>query len=415
MSMNKTKTIMTLGAIALALNGCGASGGNPTTPSTVASVSSNVLQFAVGTANYAGTTSLNVVSTYRQPSGSTEPGGSGTLVNSPTLTLPAAITLGAGTAAGYDASSTILTGPAPGEVGGDAITSTSQTAGSSQITSFGQSGGVFGSGIEPWNSTSNGDLTPPGANTAGTPFQVAPYPVPIYDATAGDVNQFVPWGGPPAFDYSGPDSVVGSSTVPSGTAGIPLGINVFDGLAPVAGGAYKLTVAVPANTGASTASASFTLPAVTTIPLATNPAFTADGTGGGTLAFTLPAGATEALVELIDFGAGGTGTPVYYTIEATASGTLTLPDTIGPGGAASTATGDYLVTQVVALDYDIVGLSYPKSSGNPKPTILGASGSDDLSISAATCTEVGSTTSCTSSLPLLKKRALQTAYRRLIR
>ncbi|MGC2242959.1 MAG: hypothetical protein WBA06_04960, partial [Candidatus Aquilonibacter sp.] len=80
--MKKTKAIITLGAIAFALSGCGASGGNPTTP-TQANVAANVLQFAVGTADYSGcgAPSLNVVTTYRQPAGSFAPGDSGTLVN----------------------------------------------------------------------------------------------------------------------------------------------------------------------------------------------------------------------------------------------------------------------------------------------------------------------------------------------
>ena len=304
--MKKAKAMITMGAIAFALSGCGASGGNPTTP-TQASVSSNVLQFAVGTADYSGcgTPSLNVVTTYRQPAGSFAPGDSGTLVNTPTLTVPAAIAGPAGAASGYDITSTVLTGPATGEIGTDAITSTSQNPGTTTVTSFGQSGGVFGLGIEPWNSTSNGDASPPGANTAGTPFQVAPYPVPLYDAasaTGTDPNIFVPWGGPPAFKYGGsPNSIVGSQSVPGGTAGVSEGIDVFEAVAPVAGN-YQLSVVIPANTGTVTQTKSVTLGAVTCIPQAATPAFVADGTGGGTLAFVMPAGATEAFVQITDFG-----------------------------------------------------------------------------------------------------------------
>ena len=134
--MKKTKAIITLGAIAFALSGCGASGGNPTTP-TQANIASNVLQFAVGTADYSGcaTPSLNVVTTYRQPAGSFDPGDSGTLVNSPTLSLPGALAGPAGAAAAYDATSSVLTGPATGELGTHAITSTSQTPGTTTVTS----------------------------------------------------------------------------------------------------------------------------------------------------------------------------------------------------------------------------------------------------------------------------------------
>ncbi|MGA8841381.1 MAG: hypothetical protein WB491_12925 [Candidatus Aquilonibacter sp.] len=416
--MKKTKAIITLGAIAFALSGCGASGGNPTTP-TQANVAANVLQFAVGTANYSGcgTPSLNVVTTYRQPAGSFNPGASGVLVSTPTLTLPAAIAGPAGAASGYDITSTVLTGPATGEIGTDAITSTSQNPGTTTVTSFGQSGGVWSLGIEPWNSTSNGDASPPGANTAGTPFQVAPYPVPLYDAasaTGTDPNIFVPWGGPPAFKYAGnPDSIVGAQNIPAGTAGVPEGIDVFESVAPAAG-TYQLSVVIPGNTGTVTQTKSVTLGAVTCIPQAATPPFVADGTGGGTLAFVMPAGATEAFVQLTDFGPDSTvGTvnasaPVYYTIEATASGTLTLPDAIGPGGAPSTATGDDLVVQVVAFDYDLFGLSPLNSGSNPSPTITGAAGTDDLSVSAATCTALPAGP-CTTALPLLKHRALKAA------
>jgi hypothetical protein len=416
MSMNKIKALITCGAIAFALSGCGASGGSPMTPSQ-ANVSANVLQLAVGTANYAGTTSLNIVTTYRQPSGAEHAGDSGTLLNSPTLTLPAGLPAPAGAGAAYDSSSTILTGPATGELGADSMTFTSQNPGCLATTTFGQSGGVYGSGIEPFNAMAQADCTPPGPSGTSTPFQVPPYPIPLYDALDAptgntDPNLLIPWGGPPAFKYAGSStSVVGSPDEPTGTSGVPLGIDVFETITPVAGGSYSLAVAVPANTGTTSQSKSFTLPAVTILPLATNPTFVPDGTGGGTLAFTMPGGATEALVELIDFGAPGASpapAPVYYTIETTSSGTLTLPDDIGPSGAASTSSGDQLVEQVLAFDYPAYESAYPNSLGNPSPTILGASGTDDLSLSAATCTLVGGA-SCTSSLPLLKHRMMESA------
>ena len=217
----------------------------------------------------------------------------------------------------------------------------------------------------------------------------------------------MPWGGPPAFKYGGsPNSIVGSQSVPAGTAGVSEGIDVFEGVAPVAG-TYQLSVVIPGNTGTVTQTKSVTLGAPTCIPQATTPAFVPDGAGGGTLAFVMPAGATEAFVQITDFGpdaAPGTTAPVYYTIEATASGTLTLPDAIGYGGTPSTATGDDVVVQVVAFDYDAYGMSPLNSSGNPSPAITGAAGTDDLSVSAATCNGP-----CTAPLPLLKKRALQAA------
>jgi hypothetical protein len=434
--MKNTQKLAACGAIAFALGGCGASGGSPQTPAQ-ANVSANVLQFAVGTANYAGTPALNVVTTYRQPTGGFKPGDSGTLLNSPTLTLPTALSGTPGSPAAYDGTSTIVTGPASSEIGTTSMTSTSQNPGSSNVTTFGQSGGVFGLGIEPFNATAAGDFTPPSVGTMGQPFQVAPYPVPVYDSSTGtDPNQFVAWGGPPAFVLSGSngDSVVGSPIYPTGTAGISEGIDVFLGITPVPGGSYSLSVLVPANTGNVTQSKSFTLPAsLTTLGTATAPTYVPDGSGGGTFAFTMPSGATEAYLEVIDFGpspptattplsscnGASTSAPVYYTIETASSGTLTLPDTIGPGGAPSVCTAaqntsanggaaapdDFVAIQVVGFDYPAYEMSYPKSLGNPSPAILGANGEDDITISAAICQQ-GAAACPPGTLPLLKHRSL---------
>ncbi len=387
--------------------------------------------------------------TYRQPAGGFAPGDSGTLVNSPTLTLPAAIGAGAAapaaTAEGYDACSTAAFGAGANEVGTTAMTSTSQTQGQAgtTATTFGQSGGAFGLGIEPFNSTGQGDCTPPGVSATGTPFQVAPYPVPIYDNTAGDPNQLpAAWGGPPAFLNSGSaTSVVGSGNYPHGTAGLSMGIDVFANV-PAAVGAYKLAVSVPANTGTVTTSASYSLAALTNLGAATAPAYVPDvaGDGGGTFAFVMPAGATEAYVEVVDYGpsdagltgcngsgtgiagppavGNGVGTPIYYTLEATASGTVTLPPALGPGGSPSVctaalnttnngaATADQIAIQVIAMDYPLYEASYgaqaTNSNGKPSPTILGAAGSADISISTAVCQQ--GIAACTNPLPLMVGR-----------
>jgi len=412
-------------AMGVSLAACGASGNGGTTPSSVAPIAKNVLQFAVGTANLFGTsTALNVVVTYRQPTGSYAPGDSGTLLNTPTLTLPGPVAANAATGSasavtGYDPLSTVLFTPATSEVGNDAITASSQSPTTAAVTSFGQSGGAFGLGIEPFNSIGGGSAAGSGnPSSLGSPFQVAPYPIPLYDALAAtnppsDPNALIPWGGPPAFNLtgSGGDSVVGNGNYPSGTAGVSEGIDVFEGVTPAAGSSYSLNVSVPANTGVVNQSASFTLPAVVTIATPVNPAFVPNGSGGGTLLFTMPASATEAYVELVDYGAANSGaTPVYYTLEATANGTLTLPNAIGPGGAPSVAAGDQLVVQVIAFDYPAFESSYPSSLKNPSPAILGSAGSDDLAISAATCTLARSATSCNSALPLLRKRERAAAY-----
>lgn len=466
--MNNITRLITCGAIAaFALTGCGASGGsNAPAPNTIAPISTNVLQLAAGTVNFQGTTTgLNIVTTYRQSNGD-----SGTLVNSPTLTLPAALPA-AGPATGMfntqlgamgettDACSTILYGPAANEATTTSMTATSQSPGSTAVTTFGQSGGVYAIGIEPFNSTGQGDCTPAGPSNTGTPFQAQPYPIPVYDAATGtDPNQIpAGWGGPPAFVLSGSNgaSTIGNSDYPSincpqdtvsgGTlhcyAGLSMGIDAFMGVAPVAGGAYSLAVSIPANSGTTTKTATFTMPAaLTTLPtIAAPPAYVPDGNGGGTFAFVMPAGATEAFLEVIDYGAhtgascNGAGTAdtnpavgngaagvsngeaIYYTIEATASGTLTLPDTIGPGATPSVCTAtqnttanagttdaDQIAIQVIAVDYPLYEANPINSAGKQSPTIVGAGGSADMTISPAVCQQAAG--ACTDALPLLRLR-----------
>src|SRR5579872_254489 len=429
MKVKIQQPLVLVSALGLALSGCSANGANPQSVPNVAPVAQNVLQFAVGTANLYGTsTALNVVATYRQPSNSQFPGRSGALTSSVTLTVPGTLPGTAGGPTGFDPLSTVESGPGTTDAGASVMTSTSQNPGASAVTTFGQSGSVFANGIEPFNA--NG--------TSGKPFQVAPYPVPLFDAiimaatmttpAVTDPNAFVPWGGQPAYNpvNSGGVSVVGNGNFPSGTAGVPLGIDVFAGVAPTAG-SYGLSVSLPANTGTVTANASATMPAAPVmLGNATASAYTPDGNGGGTLAFTMQTGATEALVQVTDFGpvepappamgaappvptascnGSAAGSPFYYTIEATASGTLTLPDAIGPGGAPSicteamnvaanamaspppsvAVTGDQFVVQVIGFDYPFFESSLPNSLGNPSPTITGANGSDDLTISAAVC------------------------------
>ena len=227
------------------------------------------------------------------------------------------------------------------------------------------------------------------------------------------------WGGPPAIVLkdSGGDSVVGSGNYPGGTAGISLGIDVFN-VVPAAAGAYKLAVSVPANTGTVTTSASYTLAGITDLGTAGAAApFVADGLGGGTVTIVPPAGAwTEALVEVTDYGVPAAGaTPVWYTMEAVNGGNgvgcaalvCTLPDGIGPGATPSTAAGDQVVTQVIFTDYPIYEMQYgtqaANSGGKPSPTIVGAAGSTDISISTRTCT-ITVAADCNANLPLLHLR-----------
>jgi hypothetical protein len=388
--------------LALGLTACSGSGASPKAASQQ-NLSNSTLQFAVGTANVQGAAGLNVVTTYRQNNGDLNPGASAVLVSSPTLSGPFTLPGTAGTADAYD--STIATGPGPGETGGHSMTSTPQTG--TTATTFGISGGVFGLGIEPFNYNEN-----------GVPDNVAPYPVPLYDTTAA--NQVLTWGGPPAFDPNGDgEGTLDGQVYPSGTAGISEGLDIFDGVTPVAG-SYSLTVAVPSTTsGGITTTANATLGSAALLAPVTAPAPVPDGNGGLTFAVTMPADETEGYIQIVDLGpetdpvtgaplyAGchtgvgpNGGDPVYYTIEVKGSGTYTLGDKSGPLGSPSICTsaqdtaantaagngpatvdGDQIEVMYLGFDYPAYEMTYPATLHNPAPAILGAKGQDDASVS----------------------------------
>jgi hypothetical protein len=378
------------------LAGC-SGGGSPATP-TEANVNADILKVAVGTANIFGddpgaaVTGLNVAAAFRQPAGALSPGGSAVLVSTPTLSGPMSLPAAAG-AAGSDPTSTVLTGPAPGELGGSSITGTAQ--GGSAVTSFGTSGGVFGLGIEPFN---YGD---------GAPFTNVPYPVPLYDRVSSDPNEFVAWGGPPAFDLAGNgQSVVGSPSVPAGQAGLSEGLDVFAGVTPRTG-TYSLAANVPANTAQPTITATATLGSTALLGAISAPVPTLDGNGGASLSAVFPSGVVEAYLQVTDIGptsgnacnSASPTTPIYYTIEVTAATQKgTLPDAAGPSGAPSlcspaanttlngTATpGDQFLVQAVGFDYPMYENSYTTGSSaiNPSPSFAGGNGQADVTISSA--------------------------------
>lgn len=392
------------------------------------------LQFVVGTANIAGTVGLNVVSTLRQPNGLTAD-----LVNTPTLTGPfnlAAVPTATAAPGAADPYATIYSnGPSATEQAKNAIMGTSQsvrqgtpvceTASSCpsgvtpNTTTFGQFGGIERMGFFPGNST-------PG----GSPGSFVPYSDPFYcraplvcSGTTPAPQTWVPWGGPPAYDDSGDHMGTRDGTHHSlgqGVLGVFTGMTVFQ-LAPVAG-SYTLTTQVPTGLSSSnqasyaTVTANATLNSTTALPAITAPVFTPDanGDGGGTLSVTLPAGATEGMVTIEDTGPSSGGTncqgalgtalqPVYYTIEFTSSGTITLPANDGPnvgtGGtltpspsicssAANTAAnggtstpGDSYVVQYFAMDYPLYEASQP-SNKQQTPALAGSNGQADITISA---------------------------------
>ncbi|MBC5810119.1 MAG: hypothetical protein GIW95_04570, partial [Candidatus Eremiobacteraeota bacterium] len=209
------------------LAGCtsGQSSGPGFTP--VNPLTTNVLQFAVGTANIGstGTIGLNTVVTLRQPNGL-----DGTLLNQPIITGPAGF-LNTGSATGScSVASPTTTGVAqPSGAGTDA--GTNQITGSPQplpagsfaiCTTLGTSGGAFGFGFQPANSTT----------AAGVSF--GRYSLPAYTASA---NQLPYIGGPPQFPQAR------DGTFPSGFQGYPMGFTDFN--VPPVLGTYNLNVVIP--------------------------------------------------------------------------------------------------------------------------------------------------------------------------
>jgi len=435
--LNKLKSLLALAAVSSLLTAC--SQGQSAPPTVVQQNPGQPgyakLQLAVGTANVAGTTTaLNVVSTLRQPNGL-----SAVLLDTPSLSGPWSLPPAAPAGSGLDPYSTINAGgPSMQDLASRAITGTSQTvhlgtpacdtsgpapAGFAQCpagvtpntTTFGQSGGVFGMGFQPANSTTN-----------TTAYSYVPYAQPIFasSAVAGAAG-FLAFGGPPAFH----DSVSnmgwrdGLHNLGSGVLGWDQGINVIMLTAPPGtGSGYTLNVSIPTGQGQNGQSSFFNtsaqafLKTAATLPTVTAPAVTLDGAGGGTVTVTLPAGATEGYVQIVDQGPGGPscqgalGTqafPVYYTILVNKPGTntYTLPDTDGPNTTqtgpnsltpsptictaaqnnaatqGTTTVGDTFTVQYFAMDYPLFEASYPNNSSQT-PALLGPAGQADITISA---------------------------------
>lgn len=412
------------------LAGCGGGGSNGIPAiSSVNPLSTGKLQFAVGTANLFGTgTGLNVVSTYRQAGGL-----SNVTVDTPTITGPFTLPAVSSAGGGVDQYSTLPNGPSALELATNVITGTSQalhpgtptcdqstpctvpnsTGGTVTIapntSTFGQSGGVFTNGLAPGN-----------YNNQGVASSYRPYVEPLYSAASG--NQFVPFGGPPAFpgDKYGLGLRDGLFNLGQGVVGIPEGITTFAGVG-VATGTYTLALSVP--TGFSGQTPTFGSVATTAsmstsalLGAITAPTLNLDGAGGGTFTISsLPAGVTEELVQIVDAGNGATNCqgplgatggagPVYYTILVKAAGIYALPDTIGPNttisngsstitpspsictvaqntaAAGAPAPGDTFTTQAIGADYPLYESLYPNSTSQT-PTIVGANGQADITIS----------------------------------
>jgi len=360
--MTNARTPIGLAALALLMTSC--TSGNTAIPPAQAAVNPltiGKLQFAVGTANVAGTIGLNTVATLRKSDAS-----SAVLFSTPMIVGPSGFVIPNAKDAGGDAGTNSITGAFATQLGAKA-----------PPTTFGTSGGVFGLGFQPDNSTTGGAAS------------FARYALPFYSAT-----QLTYLAGPPAF----PQTRDGNTA--SGFAGWTLGFTDF--AAPPAAGAYALNVTIPTgfdgsgNPTSGTISASANLANLAPLGTFAKPAFAPDGTGGGTVSVAVPAGVSEAYVFVVDTKAGATDCfpgsqprPVYYAIRTTTTGaqTLTLPPTLGPTASAAVGTrsicsGDTILTYAAGFDYPVTAAAYPNSTSQT-PAIAGTNGQADITTSAA--------------------------------
>jgi hypothetical protein len=373
-------------AVAALLGGCagGGSNGGAVPPTTQANLNNDKLQLAVGTAYNAadGSTGLNFVATFRQPSGL-----SATEENTPSITGPAGFTVPSGFPGAY--------GNINHDDGTNTISSSPQVAVNQAATdtTLGDFTGVFSYGLAPLNSDNVSAVYVPGApnaypgngfessNYAGNPF----FPEPFGAVAA---NQGIFLEGPPLVPF------FNDGTYPAGFAGYSPGFTAFE-IPPVTG-TYTMNVLVPISNAASpTFTATGTLASAAVLPA---PVISAVSGTGGALTGTVTAGAgtVETLVFATDYKVNSsTGTisaAYYYTAEVTGTGAQiwTIPGTLGPcsspgcENSASTqaptfATGDEYSVQAISFDYNAYEAGPPTNTAQT-PTIVGANGQADLAI-----------------------------------
>jgi hypothetical protein len=343
-------SLVALGGLS-ALSACTSGQSAIVPPSTAVNLAATAkLQFAVGTANIAGTPGLNTVVTFRQPNGL-----SATLVNTPTITGPATFAV---PGSGLDTGTNTISG------------SPQVAAGLASIkTTFGQSGGAFAYGFAPLNISQN---SPANFGAYCLPFYALPPGTPV--CPSNQVQYIIGPGNTYVSNFR-------DGTQAPGFGGYASGFTDF-AAAPVAG-TYTLGVKIPLAIGSvPDFTAAATLGTTVPLPLFAPPVYTTDGAGGGTVALTVPAGVTEALVYVLD---GTTGN--FYTLLTRTTGpqTLTLPSNIGPivKGVAGPSIPLKDPVQVYA-----VGFNYPAIEASPigkgpaqTPVITGANGQADITTS----------------------------------
>jgi hypothetical protein len=371
----------------------------PPTKTTVNPLTGSTLQFAVGTANIAGTVGLNTLVTLRQNTGSDI--GTSVLSNAPTIVGPA----------GFKVPALAVAPDAYGDAGTDHISAfipTSLASPPPQTTFDPDAGGLAQNN---YLASSYGFF--PGVNgNSGDGPNLQPGSMPFYSMNnptlAGTPIEYV--GGPPAFEPPGHTSTQ-DGTFASGYPGFTLGFADFQAV-PV-DGTYTLSVVIPTGINATTGVESYgtktataTLTGTVLPPWTTAPTFTPDGLGGGTITTNFAGGGSEEYIELVNIGvpAGGgdscqlTGSaPYYYTFKvAPGTATVAVPDDIGaapPGKAqphtfctaaengASVGEDNWMIFGF-AVDYPLASSAFPASDGVAAPTIT-TTGQDDITTSPA--------------------------------
>lgn len=354
--MKRYKPLILVLAGAL-LAGCATNGSSISPSVTQANLNQNVLQFAVGTANYGpgGIVALNTVVTFRQPNGN-----SATLLNTPTITGPATFVVPSVASAGTDA-------------GTNHISATPQQAAPSPAppaTTFGQSGGAFSYGFAPFNSSTTGAALYPGSPPL--------YSQPFY-ASSGKLAFY---GGPPAYPF------FNDGTYPAGFLGYSQGFTMF-AATPVLG-TYSLSVLVPAaNAPQTTLTASASLTNSAPLPALTTPTFVQNA-GGASGTVTVPSDPriNETLVYVVNRTAG-----TYFTVgpfKRSGAFNYTLPGNLGPcGGTGCQTTSSAGATFATGNSYRVFAISYSYPayeasapiSKSATPVITGANGQADISVS----------------------------------
>jgi hypothetical protein len=336
-----------------------------------ANLSADVALLAVGVATFGnGSTGTNLVATFRQPNGD-----SATLVNTPTVTGPAAWIIPSCTGAagsctnstGLDAGTNHLSASVQIPNGVISPTPTPVT--------LAQTNGVFSYGILPDN-----------VSTSGAPvFSVNAQPF-FALVSSPPVAQRSYRGGPPAYPQ------VRDGTYPSGFFGYSQGFLTL--LTPAVAGTYNLSVLVQTSTGASTTfSANGSMASTTPLGVIGPASVVQDGAGGMTINFTAPAGVTETEVDVQDLAwcANATVGVVYYTVRVTGAGaqSAVLPANLGPtGGSANTCAtpgrtiiaGDSYAILLVGADYPLFAAGPPQNVSQ-SPTLNGAGGQADITLS----------------------------------